>query len=92
GIGARVGETTTGDGDDANTNLLEPTSPPQTFDTRFSSMANLADAENGGLDGLDGSPAGSTDSDRGETPEPLENRADIPGCEESGGSERPHQR
>ncbi|CBJ29861.1 Dihydrolipoamide S-acetyltransferase [Ectocarpus siliculosus] len=92
GIGARVGETATGDGDDANTNLLEPTSPPQTFDSRFSSMANLADAENGGLDGLDGSPAGSTDSDRGVTPEPLENRADIRGCEESGGSERPHQR
>ncbi|CAB1119717.1 unnamed protein product [Ectocarpus sp. CCAP 1310/34] len=92
GIGARVGDTTNGDGDDADTNLLDPTGPPQTFDTRFSSMANLSDAENGGLDGLDGSPARSTDSDRGVRPEPHENRADTPGCEESGGSERPHQR
>lgn len=92
GIGAGVGDTTCGDGDDASTDLLDPYSPPQTFDTRFSSMANLADAENEGLDGLDGSPAGRTGSDRGVASEPHENRADIPGCEESGGSERPHQR
>ncbi|CAN0516143.1 unnamed protein product, partial [Ectocarpus sp. 12 AP-2014] len=92
GIGARVGDTTNGDGDDTNTNLLDATGPPQMFDTRFSSMANLADAGNGGLGGLHGSPAGSTDSFRGVIPEPHENRADTPGCEDSGGSERPHQR
>ncbi|CAM9490674.1 unnamed protein product [Ectocarpus fasciculatus] len=93
GVGARVRDTTNGDGDVANTNRVDPTSPPQkTIDKRFSSMANLADAENGGLDGLDASPAGSTDSDRGVTPEPHENQADIPSCEENGGGERPYLR